>query len=90
MKYVFYTDEKDLIHRVLLPTVALDEEAAEKGIPADIPCLDTIDWQEVQKELHNLLTKREIYTKEDLSRVPGGITSVILAVLRPRLKRLYS
>ena len=59
------------------------------GIPVGPPDLSQVDWDVVQRELHNQLYERRLFTWEDVQRAQNGVTAAVLAVLKRRVIELY-
>lgn len=85
MKIATYTDEKGYKRRV----ICKDGVPVEYGIPQEPPDLSQIDWEEVKKELHNILVDRELITLKDVHKAGNAVTSGILKVLKRRVINLY-
>jgi hypothetical protein len=88
MKIVVYEGKDGYKHRALLRDSDPDH-AAPQGIPQDPPDLNRIDWEEVKRELHNLLVERELITWEDVMKSQNGVSSSILDVLKRKVIMLY-
>lgn len=65
------------------------DDAAEHGIPVDPPNLDRISWEEVQRDLHNELVRRGLFTHKDVQRQQRGVTASIISVLKKRVVDIY-
>lgn len=87
MKLVVTEDKRGYLHRYFI-TDDMKEKDAEKGIPDDPIDLNQLDWDEIQRELHNLLVKRAIISVKDVEAM-RHLSNTILSVLQPRLISLY-
>jgi len=65
------------------------DEMAKSGIRHDVPDLSVIDWDEVQKELHNTLVKRGLITWQDVQDQQSSLGPAVLSILKKRLIALY-
>jgi len=65
------------------------DEKAEEGIQLNPPDLDLLEWEEVKRDLHNMLVDRGLFTWMDVQRAQNGVTASILAAMRKRLITLY-
>lgn len=88
MKFISWTDEKGYRRRSLLRDTDPDH-LAPQGIPADVPDLIHLDWDEIQRELHNALVDAELFTWADVQRAQNGVTSAVTRVFKKRLVTLY-
>lgn len=88
MKIVEYKDDNGVKHLSLLRNEDLDE-MARYGIPNDPPDIFSLDWEEIQKDLHNLLVDKRLITWMDVQASQSGLTSTIVQVLKKRLINLY-
>jgi hypothetical protein len=88
MKSVIWTDEEGYRRRSLLRDVDPDH-LAPQGIPADVPDLSHLDWDDIQRELHNALVERGLFTWTDVQRAQNGVTSAVTQVFKKRLIALY-
>lgn len=86
MKLVKYTDADGYNRQSLVRNAGDDPE---QGIPQDPPDLSQIDWQGVQRDLHNELVTRELITFRNVSKSPGGLGAAVVTVLKNRLVHLY-
>ncbi len=88
MKIIIYEDEHGYKHRAMLRDSDPDH-AAPSGIPLDPPDLNLIDWDEVKRELHNILVERGLSTWKDVQISQNGVTSSINTVIKRKLITLY-
>jgi len=65
------------------------DDVAEEGIPLNPPNLDFLEWEEVKRDLHNMLVDRGLFTWMDVQRAQNGVTSSVLAAMRKRVISLY-
>ncbi len=65
------------------------DELAEQGIPLTPPDLDLIEWEEVKKDLNNILVERGLFTWKDVQRSQNGVTSAVLTAVKRRVITLY-
>jgi hypothetical protein len=88
MKKVKWTSPDGYIHCRMLPDSEPDE-SAEMGIPCEPPDINTIDWEGVKRDLHNLLVERELIGMAAVNRAPELLRSAATQVLYKRLIALY-
>lgn len=88
MRCVEWKDGRGCLRRSLVRDGDPDT-LAPQGVPQDVPDLERIDWEELQRELHNELHRRGLFTWGDVQRSQNGLTGAILAVVRRRLVALY-
>lgn len=88
MRRIKWTDPNGWIRCAMIRDSDPDESAS-KGIPCDPPDVNLIDWEAVKRDLHNLLTERELITMADIYRKSEHIRSATQAVLYERLLELY-
>lgn len=65
------------------------DDMAEEGLPLNPPNLDFLEWEEVKRDLHNMLVDRGLFTWMDVQKAQNGVTSSILGAMRKRLINLY-
>lgn len=87
MQKVKWTDEDGLNHLSLI-TNNMSYSDVEKGLPHDPPDLTRLDWDEIVRELHNLLLDRGIITLRDINELKM-LNNSILKVIAPRISELY-
>ena len=75
--------------RAYLCTDDMSKDEAEQGIPQTPPDLDLIEWEEVKKQLNNILVERGIFTYADVCEARNAITSASKSVLKNRIVNLY-
>jgi len=75
--------------RAYLCTDDMTDDEAEQGIPQTPPDLDLIEWEEVKKNLNNLLVDRGIFTLADVYKAQNVISSASKSVLKNRIVNLY-
>lgn len=67
----------------------MPDEMAEEGIPLTPPDLDLIEWEEVKRNLNNILVSRGIFTLADVYNAQNAVTSACKAVMKNRIVNLY-
>lgn len=88
MKLIEWIDQDGYKHASLVRDNDSDADA-QKGIPQDPPNVDNLDWEAIKRDLHNELFVLQLFTWNDVQRSQQGITSAILAAIKPRLIQLY-
>ncbi len=86
MKLVIIEDNKGYFHRMFI-TPDMDERDAHMGLIDDPPNLDELDWEQIKKELHNLLVKRAIISI-DSSEELKNLSNTIVSVVQPKIVAL--
>ncbi len=89
MRLVTWTDNDGYHRRAYVRESDLDDKAPDLGVPADVPDVSLIDWEEVEKDLHNLLSDRNYITWADVQLSQNGISTVAVSVLSRRIIQLY-
>ena len=89
MRLVTWTDDDGYRRRAHVREGDLDEKAPDSGVPADVPDVSQLDWKEVEKDLHNMLSDRGYITWADVQRSQNGISTVVKLVLSRRIILLY-
>jgi len=87
MRTVVTEDKDGYLHRMLVRDDMSDDQA-HMGIPDDPPDLDALDWEQIKRELHNTLVKRDIISIKD-AKAMKNLSNSILSVLQTRLIHLY-
>ncbi len=67
----------------------MSEDEAEQGIPQTPPDLDLIEWEEVKKQLNNILVDRGIFTYADVCQARNAVTGACKSVMKNRIVNLY-
>jgi hypothetical protein len=75
--------------RAYLCTDDMSDDEAEQGIPQTPPDLDLIEWEEVKKQLNNILVDRGIFTYADVCKAQNAISSACKSVMKNRIVNLY-
>ncbi len=75
--------------RAYLCTDDMSDDEAEQGIPQAPPDLDLIEWEEVKKNLNNILVDRGIFTLADVYQAQNAVTSACKSVMKNRIVNLY-
>lgn len=88
MRYIEWKDKRGYMRRSLLRR-GDSTKRPERGLPAGVPDLSGINWQEVERDLNNELYKRGLFTFEDVQRSRNALSGAVLAVLKRRLVTLY-
>lgn len=87
MKRVTFTDDRGFLRCVLLRDND-DERNVKAGIPLEPPPITEL-LQDIEKALHNELVSRNLLSWDDVMRSQNGLSSAILAALRPILQSAY-
>jgi hypothetical protein len=88
MRLVKWTDDDGYKHQSWLK----DHEPASlacEGILNDPPSLDQIDWQEVQKVIHNRLVDQDIKNWDDITRHQNAVTSIVNSTIKRYIIALF-
>jgi hypothetical protein len=88
VRYAEWTDDRGRLRRSLVRDGDPDA-LAPQGLPRGVPDLGRLDWEAVERDLHNALHRRGLYTWEDVQRAQDGVTGAVLAALRRRVTALY-
>lgn len=88
MRTVIWTDKGGYKHRSLVRDTDPDS-AAHMGVPLDPPDLSQLDWDGVQRDIHNRLVDMGLHDYQDVLVAQTGITSAINSALKRRILELY-
>ena len=88
MKPVTYMDKKGYKKKSLIRDRD-NESDAPFGIPAGVPDINSLDWEEIKKNLNNYLFDVGIFTANDVAIHQHAITNAVLACVRRPLLLLY-
>jgi hypothetical protein len=86
MKHVIWTDKNGWKHHSLVEN---DSDRPELGLPCDPPPVEALDWEEIKKEINNLLVDKGLYSLKDIYGENSGILSVAGSVINKKLLALY-
>jgi hypothetical protein len=89
MRRVIWTDNDGWKHCSVIRDSDPDE-IAPSGIPHDPPDLSRLDWEGIQKELHNILVDKGLCNWEQVVASQNGVTASILSVMKSKVLKLYS
>jgi hypothetical protein len=89
MKLVTWTDDNGYRRRAYIRNGDNEDHAPTLGVPADVPDLSNLDWESVQRDLHNLFTDRGYITWADVQLSQTGINTAVQSVLVRRIVQLY-
>ena len=76
MRYVIWEDKRGYLRRSLIKDTDGDG-MAEYGIPAGPPDFDSLDWDEIKREIHNALAKNEVFDWTDVQRSSTGLAPAL-------------
>lgn len=65
------------------------DSAAPKGLPHEPPDLSEINWDEVQRDLHNALLEQGLTTWQDVQAQQNTLGPMIVSALKKRIIALY-
>jgi hypothetical protein len=88
MRQVTYKDRNGYL-RVSLIRDTDPEDMAPKGLPVGPPDFELIDWEEVKRQLSNLLVERGILTYTDIQHNPSAVSSCVRSCLTSRVVNVY-
>jgi hypothetical protein len=88
MRRVTYTD-KFGYKKVALVRDTDSDELAPQGVPIGPPDLSLIDWEEVTRELSNMLVDRGILTYQDIIRQNTAVSTSVKACLTSKIVVLF-
>jgi len=89
MKAVVYKDENGWLRRSLvLDTMSALE--GQKGVPDNPPDIAELDWNEIAKELNNLLIERNLISVKDLrGQGINHLHNAVQVVVTKKIVELY-
>ena len=58
------------------------DEMAEQGIPLETPAIDGIEWVDVERDIHNALIRRGIFSTKQLERSQDKVLGIVSRVVR--------
>lgn len=88
MRRVTYED-KDGFKRVTLIRDTDPDDVAPSGIPVGPPDLDLVDWEEVKRDLNNLLVDNGLLTYRDLMAQNSGVSKAVRSCLTSKVVNLF-
>lgn len=88
MRQVTYIDKLGYKKVALLRDTDPDDHA-EMGVPVGPPDFELVDWEEVKRELNNLLVDRCILTYADIQRNPSAVSSCVRGCLTSKIVNIY-
>lgn len=88
MKTVLWIDDKGYKHRSMIRDNDPDS-LAPSGIPCDPPDLNRLDWEELKRQLHNMLVEKGLATWEDVQQSQNGVTTSVVSIFKRPLIGLF-
>lgn len=88
LKKVIVEDKHGYLHAYLLRDGDPDS-MAEQGVPLEPPDINRIPWEEVKRDLHNMLVKSNLFSHKDVQRKQNAISSLTRTLLKRRIVMLY-
>lgn len=88
MRLVQWTDDRGYYRLSYLRDDDPDE-LAPQGVPANPPDINSLDWEEIKRELHNHLVSARLLSWKDVQDSQRGVTTVVNAVVKRRLLVLF-
>lgn len=88
MRLVQWTDDRGYYRLSYLRDDDPDE-LAPQGVPAGPPDINSLDWEEIKRDIHNLLVSRRLLSWADVQNSQHGVTSVVNAIVKRRLLVLF-
>lgn len=85
MRLIETIDENGWKHKTYVKD---NDPDTAKGINADPPDINQIDWEGVKRDLHNSLIEQDI-NGLSIRSSQSGLNSIIISVLKRRLVALY-
>jgi hypothetical protein len=89
MKLVKWYDEDGFLRQVYARDHDSEEVARETGVVHEPPDLSEIDWEGVQRDLHNLLVQRGLITWADVQKHDNELLSAVKTVMKRQIIALY-
>lgn len=88
MRLVQWVDENGYVRQSYVKDDDPDEMAVS-GIRHEPPDITRLDWEAIQRELHNELVKRNLISWKDIQAQQNSLVPTISSVLKRRLIALY-
>ena len=88
MRQVTFTD-KFGFKKVSLIRDTDSDDLAPQGVPIGPPDLDLVDWEEVKRDLNNMLVDKGILTYQDIIRQNTAVSTCVKASLTSKIVILY-
>jgi len=89
LRLVKWTDETGFLRQARVRDDDRDEDAPRIGIPSDPPDLGQLDWHAIERELHNELAERGLFTWRDVQRAQNAVSSAVRRIVTKRIIELY-
>ena len=69
----------------------MSEKDAERGLPLNPPDIRELDWEEIKRELNNLMIERGLIALKDLNQRNGYqlLVSAVQSVITKKIVQLY-
>lgn len=88
MRRVTWTDRHGY-KRVSLVRDTDPDDFAEQGVPITVLDLELVDWEEVKRDLNNMLVDRGIFNYHDVQRNPSAVSSCVRSCLTSKVVNVY-
>lgn len=89
MRLVTWYDDDGFLRQAYGRDDDPDEVVQETGVPHEPPDMREIDWDDVARELNELLIKRGLITWQDVQRKDAALVNTVKAVMQRRINALY-
>lgn len=89
MRLVTWYDEDGFLRQAYGRDEDPDDIVQEIGLRHEPPDMREIDWDEVAKELNNLLVQRGLITWLDVQKQDGALLNTVKTVLNRKILALY-
>lgn len=86
MRIIQKIDENGYKHLYYIKDIDLD---TAKGIPADPPNINELDWDAIKREIHNALIDARLIQLQNIRRSNSGLDNILLKPIKRRLIELY-
>ncbi len=89
MRLVTWYDEDGFLRQAYGRNEDPDEIVQESGIRHEPPDVRQLDWDELAKELNNLLIERGLITWMDVQKQQDALINTVKTVMKRKLIALY-
>jgi hypothetical protein len=90
MKIIKWTDADGWNHESLVREIDNPQDAIQgRGVKRDPPDIKRLDWEQIKRDLHNILLAKGVVSYADIQQKQTGLNQAVASAIVPKLLELY-